>query len=384
MSSSSDDEDALALLQLINVQRHRRYWVHPVWRMSQEHRYFKMMEKLCEYPDRFPTVYKMSLECFHIVLSKVRHGLQKKHTNWREPICPEERLLITLRYLATGIQFRQLAFSFRISKSAISTIVPQVCKAIWTQLVRKHMPEPSEDSFKNIAQCFWDRWQFPNCIGCIDGKHIRIKKPKQSGSMYYNYKSFFSIGLLAVTDANYKFVMINVGSYGKDNDAGVFEECPFRRAIEQGRLKIPKEQVLPGSNIISPYVLLGDAAFPLKKYLLRPFPEKSTVKGDAKDNYNYHLSRARMVVECSFGSITSKFRILHKSIETNVTNAVHIVKAICLLHNIIRDLESINENELMSFRKGKGKRQEKTLNCILSNILCQECNNNKEICCTYL
>ncbi|KAL4716841.1 hypothetical protein ACJJTC_012652 [Scirpophaga incertulas] len=107
------------------------------------------------------------------------------------------------------------------------------------------------------------------------------------------------------------------------NDAGVFEECPFRRAIEQGRLKIPKEQVLPGSNIIAPYVLLGDAAFPLKKYLLRPFPEKSTVKGDAKDNYNYRLSRARMF-------ISSKP---------------------CLLHNIIRDLESINENELMSFRK---------------------------------
>lgn len=213
------------------------------------------------------------------------------------------------------------------------------------------MPEPSEDNFKNIAQCFWDRWQFPNCIGCIDGKHIRIKKPNKTGSMYYNYKSFFSIGLLAVTDANYKFVMINVGSYGKDNDAGVFDECPFRSAIEQGRLKIPKEQVLPGSNIEAPYVLLGDAAFPLKEYLMRPFPERSTTKGDAKDNYNYRLSRARMVVECSFGSITSKFRILHKSIETNVENAVHNVKAICLLHNIIRDLESINETEFISFRQ---------------------------------
>ncbi|CAH1974862.1 unnamed protein product [Acanthoscelides obtectus] len=110
MSSSSDDEDALALLQLINVQRHRRYWVHPVWRMSQEHRYFKMMEKLCEYPDRFPTVYKMSLECFHIVLSKVRHGLQKKHTNWREPICPEERLLITLRLVKHLWHFYILLF----------------------------------------------------------------------------------------------------------------------------------------------------------------------------------------------------------------------------------------------------------------------------------
>lgn len=97
MSSSSEDEDALALLQLINVQRPRRYWVHPVWKLSQEHRYFKIMEQLHEFPDRFPDVYKMSPECYDFILSKVKVGLQKLHTHWREPICPEERLLITLR-----------------------------------------------------------------------------------------------------------------------------------------------------------------------------------------------------------------------------------------------------------------------------------------------
>ncbi|XP_025420921.1 uncharacterized protein LOC112691024 [Sipha flava] len=91
----------------------------------------------------------------------------------------------TRRYLATGIQFRQLAFSFRISKSAIATIVSEVCKAIWTTLLSKHMPEPTEDNFKKIAQGFWDRRQFPNCLGSIDGKHIRIKKPSNSSSMYY-------------------------------------------------------------------------------------------------------------------------------------------------------------------------------------------------------
>lgn len=84
------------------------------------------------------------------------------------------------------------------------------------------MLEPTENDFKKIAQSFWDRWQFPNCIGSIDGKHVRIKKPSKSDSMYYCYKSFCSIGLLAVTDANYKFVMMNVGSYGKENDAGDF------------------------------------------------------------------------------------------------------------------------------------------------------------------
>uniref|UniRef100_A0A2S2QBW9 DDE Tnp4 domain-containing protein n=1 Tax=Sipha flava TaxID=143950 RepID=A0A2S2QBW9_9HEMI len=83
---------------------------------------------------------------------------------------------------------------------------------------------------------------------------------------------------------------------------------------------------------------------------MRPFPEKTTTKDDAKDNYNYRLSRARMVVECSFGSISSKFRILQKPIETNVENAVYIVKAITLLHNIMYDLESINDTEVRLFQ----------------------------------
>lgn len=125
------------------------------------------------------------------------------------------------------------------------------------------MPESTKAEFKNIADNFWTKWQFPNCIGCVDGKHIRIKKPVKFGSMYYNYKNFFSIDFLAVVDANYKFITINVGSYGKDSDAGVFEHCPFRHAIESGQLSLPEESTLPRSTITAPYVFLGDEAFPL-------------------------------------------------------------------------------------------------------------------------
>lgn len=250
--------------------------------------------------------------------------------------------------MATGIQFRQLSYSFRISKSAVAVIVVEVCKAIWKTLLVKHMPEPTSTDFEDIAKHFWKRWQFPNCIGCINGEHIRIKRPAKSGSMYYCYKTFFSIGLLAVTDANYKFVMVDVGSYGKDNDAGVFENCPLRRAIEARKIVIPEEKNLPGSTMKAPFVFLGDEAFPLTKYLMRPFPRASLQEGTENDMFNYRLCRARMVVECSFGCIVSKFRILGKAIETNVGNAIHIVKAITLLHNVIIDLEGITEVDVQN------------------------------------
>lgn len=171
-------------------------------------------------------------------------------------------VFFSFRYLATGVQFRQIAYSYRISKSAVAVIVI-ICKAIWKTLVQKHMPKPTVTSFKEIAQRFWERWQFPNCIGCIDGKHNRIKRPTNSGSMYYCYKNLYSIGLLAVTDAYYKFVIVNVGSYGKDSDAGVFDSCPLRRDIESGNIKFPEEATLDGSIITAPFVFLGDEAFPL-------------------------------------------------------------------------------------------------------------------------
>lgn len=75
---------------------------------------------------------------------------------------------------------------------------------------------PSKEDWKNIADDFMTRWQFPHCVGAIDGRHMRIKAPPRSGSTYYNYKQFFSMVLLATSDARYKFPWVDVGQYGKN------------------------------------------------------------------------------------------------------------------------------------------------------------------------
>ena len=90
------------------------------------------------------------------------------------------------------------------------------------------MPVPSEDKWKSIADEFHERWYLPNCIGATDGKHVMIQCPFNSGSLFYNYKSYFSIVLLAVASADCRFVMVDVGAYGSSNDSGVLNHTFFK------------------------------------------------------------------------------------------------------------------------------------------------------------
>lgn len=206
------------------------------------------------------------------------------------------------------------------------------------------MPVPNVNDFEKVADDFFKTFNFPNCLGSLDGKHIRIKCPSKSGSMFYNYKHFFSIVLIAIVDSKHRFLMIDVGAYGKDSDSGVFLNSAIYRNIENGCIVLPKDKELPNSEFKAPFVFVADEAFPLRKYLLRPYARQHIKNNEAASYFNYRLSRARMTVENAFGISSAKFRILLKSFETSVNNAVIITKAICVLHNIIIDRENAPRN----------------------------------------
>jgi len=79
-------------------------------------------------------------------------------------------------------------------------------------VVAKQVPQ-TEHEWRAIANQFHSEWNFPNCIGTLDGKHIQITSSPNSGSLFYNYKQFSSIVLLALVDARYKFLYVDVSSY---------------------------------------------------------------------------------------------------------------------------------------------------------------------------
>ncbi|KAM7302236.1 protein ALP1-like [Ixodes scapularis] len=82
----------------------------------------------------------------------------------------------------------------------------------------------------------------------------------------------YSIILLAVVDSDYKFVVVDVGAYGKQSDGGVLQQSAFGQLLEQGRLELPKDLPLPSTRIPAPCVFMGDEAFQLRPDFLRPYP----------------------------------------------------------------------------------------------------------------
>lgn len=214
------------------------------------------------------------------------------------------------------------------------------------------MPPLNADLCRKTAHNFNMKWNFPNCFGTIDGKHVRITCPSHSGSLFYNYKHFFSIVLQGVADSNCRFIAIDVGARGKQSDGGVFKESDLYHCLKNNLFHLPPGENLPNSDEHLPYVLLGDEAYPLLPFLMRPFPRSNL--SDEKTIFNYRLSRARRCVECAFGIMTKKFKLLDKAIETLPETADIVIKSICILHNVIIDQEGL-PHEVENGRSNNGE-----------------------------
>ena len=130
----------------------------------------------------FSRYMRMSPESFDHLLSLVSPLISKHTTKLREPVSATERLALTLRFLASGNSQQSMSFSYRVGRQTVSSITKETCRAVWQVLNEKYLRAPSlPDDWEDIAEEFMQLWNFPHCIGAIDGKHIAIECPVSSG-----------------------------------------------------------------------------------------------------------------------------------------------------------------------------------------------------------
>uniref|UniRef100_A0A1I8M9Y5 DDE Tnp4 domain-containing protein n=1 Tax=Musca domestica TaxID=7370 RepID=A0A1I8M9Y5_MUSDO len=316
--------------------RKKRPWVREWLRQRKEEGCcVKLLTQLrAETPSLYKNFLRMNAADFDNLLKLTAPLLTKKTTQLREPISASERLMVTLRYLATGESFRSLQFIFRIPHNTISTIIPEVCDAIYKVLQPDYLKTPStETEWLAVSEKFYEKWNFPNCIGSIDGKHVVMTAPSHSGSIYINYKGTHSIVLMAIADASYKFLYIDVGSYGRISDGGVFRKTSFNKGLVNEKLNLPPPEPLPGRTVSVPYVLVADDAFAMTPNILKPFSVRNM--NAIQRIFNYRLSRARRVIENAFGILSARFRVLPTPIKVDPPKAIKITTACCALHNYL-------------------------------------------------
>lgn len=287
-----------------------------------------------EDPRSFTNYTRMSEETLNELLLLITPYIEKQNTVMREAIPPRERFSATLRYLATGNTFQDLAYTTRIAPNTLSQIVHSTCLAIINVLKDKVIKFPTTtEEWEVIAEQYERNWQFPHCVGALDGKHITFRPPRKDGSTYRNYKGTDSIVLLALVDAECKFLFVDIGRNGRMHDSAVFRESPFGSKLDSNSLNLPQPNLLPSFHRKMPYVIVGDDAFPLKQNLMKPYPERGlTVE---KRVYNYRLSRARRTVENAFGILANRFRVLLNPIPLSVSKVEMITYACVLLHNFL-------------------------------------------------
>ena len=184
-----------------------------------------------------------------------------------------DRISFHCSFLATRDSYQTLANRFRVGVSKVHKIIHEVCDAIWDVLQPLEMAPPTEQDWQRIEKEFYELWNFPNCLGVADGKHVVITAPAKSGSLFFNYKHTFSVNLMALVDAQYRFIFVDIGQYGSNADGPVFQKSQFGSMFMKDELNVPGPKPLPRARFLGnmPHVIVADEAFPLCPNIMRPY-----------------------------------------------------------------------------------------------------------------
>ncbi|XP_044314273.1 putative nuclease HARBI1 isoform X2 [Drosophila rhopaloa] len=285
-----------------------KYWVSPyLQERALKGRYAS------DTPSMFFENFHMPQKSFNTLFGMVEQYLIPKRNTRPDAIPIKAKLAIVLEFLASGDLQRHIGSTYRISKQHFGVILLQVSIAIWTAL---------RDEFP--------KWTTGNML-IVDGKHVAIKGPPNCGSLFYNYKGFHSIVLMAICNAHYRFTYIDVGAFGSEGDMNAFSHSALGKQLLLDQLPFPEDNVINGHR--TPYYIVGDDAFPLHKRIMKPYSGKDLHREERI--FNYRLSRAHRCIENAFGILSARWMAVQRTLLSNPCKAQKIIVACCALHNFL-------------------------------------------------
>lgn len=264
--------------------------------------------------------FRVSLGIYNHLLDSFYGELKKVYRGGYLPISPEKQLLLYLWFAANQDSQREVAMLFGVGEWAVNKTIKQVSDVL-CERKEHYIHWPSVQRENEIAHSFENMSRICNIVGAVDGTHVPIVNCPGGNNDYINRKGFPSVQLQLVVDDT---LMINdayVGWPGSTHDARVLRNSSFYEGAENGR------NISPGK------IIVGDGAYPLRRWLITPFRDNGHLTQQQK-KYNKALSSARQCVERANAHVKGRFRRLQKVYCKKVEDISKLIMSCCILHNL--------------------------------------------------
>ena len=329
-----------AVARVVNPRLDREFWIIPrpgvgwfevILQDERQSRYWKEH-------------FRMHKPTFLRLVEMVEPEIYKRNTVFRDAISPAKRVAIALWRLAGGASFRTIAAHFDVGKSSCVTITKEFCKAL-NRFAGNYIKFPTNrDETARAIALFQDECKIPQALGAIDGTHIEIIAPDEPFD-YFDRHHRYSVTMQAVVGENLMFLDTAIGYPGSMHDARILRASNIFTKAENG--SVLKEPVISLNGVTVRPLLLGDGAYPLLPWLLKPYPI-NVILNRSQRNYNKTLSSARSSVERAFGILKARWRILLKRLDNKFCNIPEVILTCCILHNFCQDAgEEFDDDEVL-------------------------------------
>jgi hypothetical protein len=280
---------------------------------------------------QFKENFRVERSTFLSLINQIGPFLEKLNTNYRTSIPVKQRIACALYTLGSSSELRTIGHLFGIDRNTAREILHEFCSVVVHLFFKRFIKFPATpQEIQTTINGFQDKFNYPVCLGALDGTHIPIKPPLGSETDYFNFKKYHSVIMLATVNSDLLFTYVNIGAPGRCNDASIFNRCILSEVIED---PIYANHFIMVNNTKIQSHLIADSAFALNRTVLKPFADRADLP-KCHSTFNYRLSRARCSVERAFGALKNRFRLLHKKIEFKLCNTTNIIKTAAILHNL--------------------------------------------------
>jgi hypothetical protein len=225
------------------------------------------------------------------------------------------QLLCTIRLLAGGSYQQICADVGYVSQPSLSRIVDKVILLI-CELRGAFIRFP--DDLQSVTLEFFNYGGFPGVIGCIDGTHIPITKPRNCAQpeIYRCRKGFYSLNVQLICGPDYRIYNVVARWPGSTHDSRIFTNSTLKNRLEEEEVR---------------GLVLADSGYPCLRYLMTPLRNPITA---AEKGYNRCHIKTRNTVERCIGILKNRFRCLINKLHYQPAKVGNIVVACVVLHNL--------------------------------------------------